>query len=484
MTEKGAPAAASPEARLFVARAREVLQELAVLIRNAGIHDLSNEVFREPLQSLEATLGDIFRTERSFRLQVVGQEFFANRIRIRMEIRTLYTYKFVWQELERRSLGGFELVTPLTAEDLASFLAVFIKQSTPDDDDGAPQFNQALAEGGLTGIKALPPHDEEGQQLPEQQVLDRRRRAIDAYQQALDFIRETVVELDSPAQVNLRRAKRAVQKLVDLSYEEGDGFSMIGLASIKDHDDYTFNHMVNVCVLAIAFGHSLGLPRPQLADLGLAALYHDLGKLQIPLEVLRSHGPLTDEEWALIGNHTVFGAQALFPLLAESPETLPRVLVALQHHFGYDRSGYPDIRILKRQRLYSRIVAICDAFDAMTTKRLYQKRFLPDEAQAIIFKAAGGRYDPLLVTAFINCMGIFPPGSTVELATGELAVVVEPNRDPDKVHQPVVKILVDLDSDDPAAVQVDLGQADQQWRQILRCVDPADYRINSCHYAV
>jgi HD-GYP domain-containing protein (c-di-GMP phosphodiesterase class II) len=483
MTEKGAPAAASPEARLFAAQAREVLQELAVLIRNAGIHDLSNEVFREPLQNLEATLGEIFKTERSFRLQAIGREFFANRTRIRMEIRTLHTYKFVWQKLQQRSLGGFQFDTHQAAEDLASFLVVFMRQSSHDE-DGAPQFNRALAESGLTGVQALSPLDEEGQQLPEEQVLDRRRRAINAYQQALDFIRETVVELDSPAQVNLRRAKRAVQRLVDLSYEEGDGFSMIGLASIKDHDDYTFNHMVNVCVLAIAFGHRLGLPRPQLADLGLSALYHDLGKLQIPLEVLRSHGPLTDEEWALIGNHTVFGAQALFPTLAENPETLPRILVALQHHYGYDRSGYPDIQILKRQRLHSRIVAICDAFDAMTTKRVYQRRFLPDEALAVIYKAAGGRYDPLLVQAFINCMGIFPPGSTVQLATGELAVVVEPCRNPDKVHQPIVNILVDLDSDDPEAVLVDLGQADQQSRQILYCVDPADFQINSCHYAV
>ncbi len=483
MTDKGASAAASPEARLFVAQAREVLQELAVLIRNAAIHDLSNEVFREPLRNLEATLRDIFKTERSFRLQVVGQEFFANRTRIRMEIRTLHTYKFVWQELERRSLGGFQFDTPLEIDDLASFLVVFMAQASHDE-DGAPEFNRALAGSGLTGVEALSPLDEAGQPLPEEQILDRRRRAIDAYQQALDFIRETVVELDSPAQVNLRRAKRAVQRLVDMSYEEGDGFSMIGLASIKDHDDYTFNHMVNVCVLAIAFGHRLGLPRPQLADLGLSALYHDLGKLQIPLEVLRSHGPLTDEQWALIGNHTVFGALALFPMLAANPETLPRILVALQHHYGYDRSGYPDIQILKRQLLHSRIVAICDGFDAMTTKRVYQRRFLPDEALAIIHKAAGGRYDPLLVKAFINCMGIFPPGSTVQLATGELGVVVEPNRDPDRVHQPIVKVLVDLESDTPEAMSVDLSQADQQARQILRCVDPADYGINSCHYAV
>ena len=144
-----------------------------------------------------------------------------------------------------------------------------------------------------------------------------------------------------------------------------------------------------------------------------------------------------------MGNHTVYAARTLFPLIADDPGTLHRILTALQHHLGYDGTGYPKLTLRKRQGLFTRIVSIADAFDAMTTKRIYQRQFLPSEALAIIQKASGARYDPLLVKAFINCMGIFPIGSTVLVTTGELGVVVESNPDPDRSHQPKVKIITD-----------------------------------------
>ncbi len=302
--------------------------------------------------------------------------------------------------------------------------------------------------------------------------------------QALDFIRESISNLDSPAQLNLRQAKRTVQKLVDLSFEEGEGFSLAGMASIKDHDNYTFNHMVNVSVLAIAFGQRLGLKRQDLAQLGLCALYHDMGKLHIPLEVLNKKGSLSEEEWAIMGNHTVYAARTLFPLIADDPGTLHRILTALQHHVGYDGKGYPDLKLRTRQGLFTRIVSITDTFDAMTTKRIYQRQFLPSEALAIIQKAAGTRYDPLLVKAFINCMGVFPIGSTVLVTTGELGVVVESNPDPDRAHQPKVKVVTDAKRSLTEPQLVDLSHHSQANRAIVKCVDPEVFGINSAHYVV
>ena len=105
-----------------------------------------------------------------------------------------------------------------------------------------------------------------------------------------------------------------------MSYEEGNGFSLAGMASIKEHDNYTFNHMVNVCVLAIAFGQRLGLRRHELAQLGLSALYHDMGKLHIPLNVLNNHTDLTEKEWAVMGNHTVFRRSDAVPTNRDRPQ--------------------------------------------------------------------------------------------------------------------------------------------------------------------
>lgn len=474
--------AASPEARALVREAREVLQQLSVLIRNSHLHDLTNEVFVEPLEKLRIALERVLASEGAFRLERTGQEFFANGTRLRMELRSLHAYQYVAAELGRRGLGGFAFRSLPDDASLRAFLALLA--STPSaDGDPAARFNHKLAAQGVDSLAALPARESEEQ--PESETaLDRRQRALNAYQRALDFIRESIAAFDSPAQVNVRRAKRTVQKLVDLSYEEGNGFSLLGLASIKDHDNYTFNHMVNVGVLAIAFGQRLGLPRIELAQLGLCALYHDMGKLHIPLHVLNKSGTFTEEEWAVMGNHTVFAARTLFPLVENDLAAMKRILTALQHHLRFDGKGYPKLRLFRRQTLFTRITSICDTFDAMTTKRIYQRQYLPDEALKVLADGAGTKYDPLLVKAFINCLGIFPVGSTVLLQTGELAVVVEANPDPEHLPHPKVKVVTDAAKRLAEPVAVDLALPEARGRQILHCVDPELFGINSAHYAI
>jgi hypothetical protein len=127
--------------------------------------------------------------------------------------------------------------------------------------------------------------------------------------------------------------------------------------------------------------------------------------------------------------------------------------------------------------------AIVDTFDAMTTKRIYQRQHLPDEAIAVLHEGAGTRFDPLLVKAFINCMGIYPVGSTVALRSGELAVVVESNPDPDRIHQPRVRIVTDPARRRRAPFLADLSLPDEEGRAILRSVDPDELGITSPRYA-
>jgi HD-GYP domain-containing protein (c-di-GMP phosphodiesterase class II) len=480
--------ASTMDNRVFLERSRDALQQLAVLLRNSYLHDLGNQVFEEPLARAEEVLARLLHGEGEFRLERGGEEFFANGVRLRMEIRTLHAYKYVLNELQKRGIGGIAFKAAPRAGSLVALLEILSKHRAADsDDESSPLLvdvvNKELAERAIAEIQLLelreePPGDDEVK------APDRRDRAVNAYQQALDFIRDAMLSADSPAQVNLRKAKRTVQKLVDLSYEEGGGFSLAGMASIKQHDDYTFNHMVNVCVLAIAFGQRLGLRRQDLAQLGLCALYHDMGKLHIPLEVLNANTNLSEKEWAVMGNHTVFAARTLFPLIETDRGTVNRILTALQHHLRYDGAGYPRLRIRTSQSLYARITAIVDTFDAMTTKRIYQRQYLPDEAIALLHRFAGERYDPLLVKAFINCMGIYPIGSTVALSTGELAVVVESNPDPDRIHQPKVRIVTDVAQQSVPAQFADLSHPVHRGRTIRHCVDPEKYGINSTHYVL
>jgi HD-GYP domain-containing protein (c-di-GMP phosphodiesterase class II) len=468
----------SSEARALRLAARETIRQLAVLIRNAALHEPGNQVFREPTAQLTAILTRVMETEPGLALEGVDGELFANRLRVRQDIRNLPAHRSVLAQLERVGLGGLRFDAVPDGTSIQRMLGVLVRGGT--DANGAEAVNRALEDAGVEGIVALEPRPPE----PPPDPADRRRRAINAYQQALDLVREGMTTLDSPAELNLRRAKRSVHRLVDLSYEEGDGFSLAGLAAIKSHNEYTFNHMVNVCVLSIAFGQRLGLGRYRLAQLGLCALYHDMGKLNIPLEILAKHGPLTEAEWAEMGNHCIYGAHTLFPLVATDRLAVHRVLVALQHHRRLDGSGYPVLRLLGDPGLFARIVTIADGFDAMTTKRVYQTQFLPDQALAAMVSQAGVRYDAILVKAFVNCMGIFPVGSLVLLSTGELAVVCEPSPLPEHLHRPRVQVITDGRQRPVEAWPADLALAEHESRTIRRCLDPEEFDVNVGHFVV
>jgi HD-GYP domain-containing protein (c-di-GMP phosphodiesterase class II) len=470
--------ASSVEARALLDLARSAVQQMVVIIRNSQLYDPSNTVFEEPIRRLRTTVDAAIVLEGSFDLEIDGFEVFANGVRVRVDLRNIHLFRYFVAEMTRRGLGGVGFAGAPDVRAVEAFLALMAGLQD-DSKDHTVEFNQGLEEAGVTGILALPLRRHEDT-LP----TDRRQRAIEAYQQALDFIRHSMISLESPADMNLREAKRIIYKLVDLSYEGGGGFSMLGLTAIKGHDEYTFNHMVNVCILAIAFGQRLGLERDQISRLGLCALYHDLGKLDVPLEVLLKHGPLTDEEWAVMGNHTVFGARELFPMIANDRHAVTRVLVALQHHVNYDGGGYPTLRMRIDPILFTRIVSIVDTFDAMTTKRIYQKIFLPDQALARLQHVSGTKYDPLLVKAFVACIGIYPVGSTVLLSSGLVGVVCEPNQDPALAHRPTVRLATGIDGSPVAEDVVDLAAPQNASISILRCVDPEIFGINAAHFAI
>jgi HD-GYP domain-containing protein (c-di-GMP phosphodiesterase class II) len=469
--------ASSPEARALLDLARVAVLQTVVMIRNSQLYDPSNMVFDEPIKRTQSAVQAAIELEGKLDLEIDGFEVFANGIRVRFDLRTVHLFRYFVEELTRRGLGGVGFSAAPDARAFEIFLGLLA--GAPDSKDHTPEFNRRLNEAGAIGILALPPRRHEDKPL-----TDRRQRAIETYQQALDFIRSSMVNLKSPADVNVREAKRMIYKLVDLSYEGGGGFSMLGLTAIKGHDEYTFNHMVNVCILAIAFGQRLGLEREQLSQLGLCALYHDLGKLDIPLDILAKHGPLTNQEWAVMGDHTVFGAREMFPMIAADRSAVPRVLTALQHHIGCDGSGYPKLRMHTDPILFARIVAIVDTFDAMTTKRIYQLIFLPDKALARLQMASGTKYDPLLVKAFVACMGIYPVGSTVLLSSGQVGVVCEPNQDPTWVHRPTVRLATGAYGNPIPNKVVDLASPQYASVSILRCVDPETFGINAAHFAI
>ncbi len=279
----------------------------------------------------------------------------------------------------------------------------------------------------------LPPKDPS-----ETETQGRRMVAKKTFFRAIQSTKNVMLSARRGKAVDLRQAKRAVQSIVDLILSQE--LSLMGMTTLKDYDEYTYQHCVNVAILSIAVGHRLGLTKQQLSQLGVSGLFHDIGKVVIPNEVLAKPGRLSPAEWAQMQSHPIEGVKIITRLHGLSPLAMRAIAVAYEHHMNIDLSGYPQVKRPREQNLMSRIVAICDCFDAMTAHRSYQKHpFTPYEALHYMTTKIPERFDATLLKVFIQTVGIYPPGTLVRLSTGELALSVYPNAE--DVAAPVVKIL-------------------------------------------
>jgi HD-GYP domain-containing protein (c-di-GMP phosphodiesterase class II) len=287
--------------------------------------------------------------------------------------------------------------------------------------------------------------------------------------------------------VSLRPVKRAVQAIVDqvLTNEA----SIVGLTTLRDYDEYTFTHSVNVCIFSVALGKKLGFDKHQLYELGLGALLHDVGKVRMPLELINKAGPLSPQELPVLQEHPTEGLLSLFEMRGLSEMPLRAMLIAYEHHMKIDQTGYPRSIRVREPTLFGRIVAVADGFDAATTKRSYQAQPWPADKVLREMRDNPSRgFDPLVVKAFISMTGIYPVGSVVILDTFELAVVVQANPDPQAMHQPIVRVVYDsLGVPVHPPRTIDLSETDaagKPLRSIIKTTDPERYGINVGDYFV
>ena len=230
------------------------------------------------------------------------------------------------------------------------------------------------------------------------------------------------------------------QEVVDDILEElrTNKSALVTLINLKTFDDYTFVHSFNVTVYSLIIGMDLYLDERRLEKLGLGAIFHDIGKVTIPIEILNKPEGLTKEEYELIKNHTIEGYKILGEL-----SNLPAVSrhVALSHHERCDGNGYPKGLTCDKIPLFSRIVAVADVYDALTTERPYRERVLPHEALEIVMASAGPHLDFELVKIFERRIAPYPIGTTVRLTTGEIGVVKDVKYG--FTMRPTIKILFD-----------------------------------------
>jgi len=238
--------------------------------------------------------------------------------------------------------------------------------------------------------------------------------------------------------VATKKARVLVAQLADQVIQNPD--ALIWLTHLKTRDEYTATHCINVCILALTFGRTLGLDDVLLHKLGMGALLHDIGKMQVPDEILNKPGRLSKKEFEIMKGHPSHGYAMLVDDHHVDTESLH---IVLHHHERLDGAGYPKGMAETEIPMLTRIASIVDVYDAITSDRCYHDGISPALALENLFKWSKGNFDILLLEKFIKCLGIYPIGSVVRLNTGEVGVVVA--TDADHRIKPIVLLAMNAD---------------------------------------
>lgn len=452
----------------------DLLNALYVAFKAARFFPPQNESVIKKIQQLLDLMKRLFDSEEACNIEHVHNFLMLNATRLKTDFAGLVPYNFIMQMMDKLKTGSLLFDPAITFEDLRNFLYVF---AMIDPKDSGEDPFQTLEEGvkrqGLTRVTVT--HEDDSSLYTRNEDL--RRHSIDIYFRSISVAKNILQNAAAGKAVDFRRAKRAVRTMVDIATE--DEFFLVALSSIKNYDEYTYNHSTNVAVLSITFGQHLEFSKKLLGSLGMAALLHDIGKTDIEKALLNKTSKLTRDEWEILKSHPMLGVRRLLKS-AEMNEMLIRaIIVAFQHHRRVDLQGYPETPSKRHLNFFSMIVAIADCYDALTTPRVYRSRsYSTAEAFGIMLDDSAAVFDPLLLNQFVHFLSLYPVGTLLRLDTNEAALVYRVRHDIELLDRPRVKIIADTSGNKIEPFMADLAERnsdDQYKRNIVSILAPGKY---------
>jgi HD-GYP domain-containing protein (c-di-GMP phosphodiesterase class II) len=477
-SRSGAPHSSDADSGRLLTLGPQFLIRFSALLRTARTHDVSNQAFQRQLREFLGVLLQVMEEEDEVALAAVADYFYLNGVRLKASASLLSVYHSLIEEFERRSLGGVRFLQGVTPAEMERFLQLFM---AAEDATLAERFSEAVAEASIEHILPVPVADLDKGDLTRELEEDRtpvgeRGRAKKVFWRAVLGTRRIVVRAAQTGRPDLRQAKRLVQPVVDsiMSNE----YSIVGLTALKEHDEYTYAHCVNVSVLSVSMGQALGLPRQALADLGVTALLHDIGKVAVPGDVLRKPAKLTVDEWSFIQRHPLEGVKMMFRMPGLSSLTLDVMRVCLEHHLNFDLTGYPEIEHEWAQATMTRIVAVADCFDAMTAHRAYHQRArTPFEGLQYLLGPTRVQFDPAVLWSLVQTVGLYPAGSVLLTQSNHVVLALSPN--PNDLRRPFCRVLVRPDGTPVPEDVEETWDPMPQAEGVLRVLRPEETTIDA-----
>ncbi len=460
---------------------RSLIFALHGALRAIKLYPMENAAVQRALAEVTSQAHDVLSFEDALEIRVSGEVIYVNSTRLRLDLENFASFSHLLSLLRAAHVGAIHVAKQVEQREWTIFLA---QLQTPTADTAAPfdDLVTRLGTAGVTSITLEMPSESEGGGGGSS-----KERAKRTYTQCVTVTKDLMESVRLGQSPNIKKIKRVVQTIVDQILN--DETSLVGLTTILDYDEYTFTHSVNVCIFSVALGKRLGLSKLQLYDLGLAALFHDIGKSRVPTDVLNKPTNLTDEDWRTIANHPWLGLLALFQVRGTSELAYRAMIVSYEHHMKVDLAGYPRPIRSRQLSVFGKIVAVCDGFDAATSRRVYQTTpWTPADVVREMRDNPKRGMDPVIVKAFINLTGIYPVGTLVVLDTMELGIVHSVNPIAEMLSRPIVRIIGDpqgnvLHPGDLADL-ADKDEHDTYRRTIIKTENPERYGIRIGDYFV
>ncbi|HOW42119.1 MAG TPA: HD domain-containing protein [Candidatus Omnitrophota bacterium] len=439
----------------MLANVEMAFRALISALQIAKLYSTSHAKFLKALDAAFAAFQEAFRDSDEIVIGIVGEEL-AYKNDILFDLSRILKPMIVY--LKSRGVERVSFSCRMQKEELKKLVdyLMLAKEEARKDP------HEYLTKAGVRAIsvgKLKVASDGDAALAKAQQAID----FLNLYNGTLDNVSSSIDKMLDNEDIDSLNLRFGVSQVMESLAVRSQEF--LKLTTIKRYDMTTFTHILNVSILAMYVSAQLGFSKEDVLDIGTAALFHDIGKIAISRKLIRKTGKLTDDEFAIIKSHTVFGAEILLRYVS-SLGPLPLV-VCFEHHLKFDLSGYPRMPATHKPHIASLIVAICDVYDALSARRSYKASFAPLKIHEIMMQEKNKGFEPGLLDNFFRIMGVWPIGTVVALTDRRIAVVRDEN--PDDIFAPKVEVI----APEPAHEMIDLKEARPPLR-IDRFLDPSE----------
>ena len=405
----------------------KAFKDLLTSLQTAKLYGPEHPITKDSIEKAYLSLQDVLAEREELVIGIIGEEL-AFEKEIFFDLSKLLKQMILY--LKDRGIERISFNRALENEELHKFIG-FLTLPKEETKGGLPEF---LLSAGIKNIAIgkvkSPPAQTAGAGLMPP-IFD----LTAMYQGSLDNVSLPLAKIINKESIDGLSLKFTLNNIIEnlgVYYQQ-----LLKLVTLKRYDLGTFTHLLNVSILSIYFSSKLGLSRDVVMDIGLSALFHDIGKLYISRKTIRKPGSLSDSEFAQMESHTVLGAKLLMEYV-ETVGIMP-VVVSFEHHLKYDLSGYPRFPFKNKQHVASAIVSICDVYDALSQRRTYKTDYPSDMIYNIMLRGSGSAFEPELLDVFFKTMGVWPIGTLVALSDKRVAVVVDENED--DIFLPLVRVI-------------------------------------------